>query len=33
LRGTYDEFRIYDIALSPAELAAVEKAGPDVVTP
>jgi hypothetical protein len=33
LQGTYDEFRIYDIALSPAELAAVEKAGPDVVDP
>ncbi|HTA91606.1 MAG TPA: LamG domain-containing protein [Polyangiaceae bacterium] len=33
LRGTYDEFRIYDIALSPAQLAAVDQAGPDVVTP
>jgi hypothetical protein len=33
LRGTYDEFRIYDSALSSAELAAVEKAGPDAVIP
>ncbi len=33
LRGTYDEFRIYDSALSPSELAAVEKAGPDAVVP
>ncbi|HYP74719.1 MAG TPA: LamG domain-containing protein [Polyangiaceae bacterium] len=29
LRGTYDEFRIYDVALSDAELAALEAAGPD----
>jgi hypothetical protein len=33
LRGTYDEFRIYDSALTRAQLAAVEKAGPDVVEP
>lgn len=33
LRGTYDEFRIYDSALSSAELAAVEKVGPDAVGP
>ncbi len=33
LRGTYDEFRIYDIALTPAEVAAVESAGPDAVAP
>ena len=33
LRGTYDEFRIYDSALTPAQLAAVEKAGPEVVEP
>lgn len=31
LRGTYDEFRIYDVALSDAELAALDVAGPDVV--
>lgn len=33
LRGSYDEFRIYDAALSPDQLASVEAAGPDVVTP
>lgn len=33
LRGTYDEFRIYDVALGDAELAALEAAGPDVVKP
>jgi hypothetical protein len=33
LRGTYDEFRIYDSALSDAELAAVELAGPDANIP
>jgi len=31
LRGTYDEFRIYDVALSDAELAALEAAGPDAL--
>ena len=31
LRGTYDEFRIYDVALSHAELAALEAAGPDAL--
>jgi len=31
LRGTYDEFRIYDVALSNAELAALEAAGPDAL--
>ena len=31
LRGTYDEFRIYDAALSDAELAALEAAGPDAL--
>ncbi|HEY3256998.1 MAG TPA: LamG domain-containing protein [Polyangiaceae bacterium] len=31
LRGTYDEFRIYDIALSDAELAALEAAGQDAL--
>ncbi|HEV8247369.1 MAG TPA: LamG-like jellyroll fold domain-containing protein [Polyangiaceae bacterium] len=29
LRATYDEFRIYDVALGNAELAALEAAGPD----
>jgi len=29
LRGTYDEFRIYDAALSDADLAGLEAAGPD----
>jgi len=29
LRGTYDEFRIYDEALSDADLAALDAAGPD----
>src|SRR6478736_3533479 len=29
LRGSYDEFRIYDVALSHAELAALEAAGQD----
>jgi len=29
LRGTYDEFRIYDVALSNAEIAALDEAGPD----
>jgi len=33
LRGTYDEFRIYDKALSDAELAALESAGADVLAP
>jgi hypothetical protein len=33
LRGTYDEFRIYDSALSPDQLAAVESTGPDTVGP
>jgi len=33
LRGTYDEFRIYDSALSPEQLAAVQNAGPDLVAP
>jgi len=33
LRGTYDEFRIYDTALTPDEVAAVENAGPDFVGP
>ena len=33
LRGTYDEFRIYDKALSDAELAALETAGADVLAP
>ena len=33
LQGSYDEFRIYDAALSPEQLAAVEAAGPNVVTP
>jgi hypothetical protein len=31
LRGTYDEFRIYDVALDDAELAAMEAAGPDAL--
>jgi len=31
LRGTYDEFRIYDAALSDADLAALEAAGPDAL--
>ena len=31
MRGTYDEFRIYDSALSDLELAALESAGPDAV--
>ena len=31
LRGTYDEFRIYDAALSDAELAALEAVGPDAL--
>jgi hypothetical protein len=31
LRGSYDEFRIYDAALGPDQLALVEAAGPDVV--
>jgi Concanavalin A-like lectin/glucanases superfamily len=30
LRGTYDEFRIYDIALSDEALLAIEAAGPEV---
>lgn len=33
LRGTYDEFRIYDAALSDTELAALEAAGPDSLGP
>jgi len=33
LRGTYDEFRIYDSALTTAQVAAVERAGPDAVDP
>jgi hypothetical protein len=33
LRGTYDEFRIYDVALGDAELAAIEAAGPDAIEP
>jgi hypothetical protein len=33
LRGTYDEFRIYDVALSDAELAALEAAGPNALEP
>lgn len=31
LRGTYDEFRIYDVALSNAELSDLEAAGPDAL--
>lgn len=31
LRGTYDEFRIYDIALSSADLSLLEAAGPDAL--
>jgi len=33
MRGTYDEFRIYDVALSDADLAALEAAGPDALAP
>lgn len=33
LRGTYDEFRIYDVALADADLAALEAAGPDAPGP
>jgi len=33
LRGTYDEFRIYDVALGDAELAALEAAGPNSFEP
>jgi hypothetical protein len=32
LQGTYDEFRIYDAALTDAELAVLEAAGPDALT-
>jgi hypothetical protein len=31
LRGTYDEFRIYDSALTTEELTAIENAGPDAL--
>ena len=31
LRGTYDEFRIYDVALSDAQLGALEAAGQDAL--
>jgi hypothetical protein len=33
MRGTYDEFRIYDAALSDTDLAALEAAGPDILGP
>jgi hypothetical protein len=33
LSGTYDEFRIYDQALSALDLAALEAAGPDALVP
>ena len=33
MQGTYDEFRIYDVALSDADLAALEAAGPDALAP
>lgn len=33
LRGSYDEFRIYDVALDDATLEAVDAAGPDTVRP
>ena len=33
LRGTYDEFRIYDEALGTDELALIEAAGPDALAP
>lgn len=29
LSGSYDEFRIYDVALSPDQLASIAAAGPD----
>ena len=33
MRGTYDEFRIYDVALSDSDLAVLEAAGPDSLAP
>jgi Concanavalin A-like lectin/glucanases superfamily len=33
LQGTYDEFRIYNSALSSAQIEAVERAGPNVIAP
>jgi hypothetical protein len=33
LQGTYDEFRIYDSALTSEQIAAVEQAGPNTVAP